>query len=150
MCPIPLYPIACVPHTIYTPYPMYPLPPWSPSPHVLYCPYDPSLLSPIGQWATWAIGYREYGVQGVWAMGHRGQCGTGCIGYRGYGAHGDGSTGGNGLQAHLDLLGIGHNVFAMSRKEGHTWHHQKKLESHDATRYFPKQIHVFSIYKKNL
>ena len=33
---------------------------------------------------------------------------------------GNGGTGGNGVQAHLDLLGFGQNVFAMARKKGHT------------------------------
>ena len=65
-------------------------------------------------------GLQGYGVQWVWAMGHRGQCGRGCIGYSGYGTHGNGSTEGNGVQANLDLLGIGQNVFVMTRKEGHT------------------------------
>ena len=51
-------------------------------------------------------------------MGHRVQCGTGGIGYGGMGYMGNGVTGGNGVQAHLDLLGIGQNVFKMTRKEG--------------------------------
>ena len=67
-----------------------------------------------------AISHVGYGVQGVWTRGHRGQCGAGGKGTGGMGHMGNGGIGGNAVQAHLDLLRIGQNIFAMTRKEGHT------------------------------
>ena len=43
----------------------------------------------------------------------------------------------------LDLLGIGQNVFTMTRKEGHMSHCWKKLESLDATSHFQIMICQF-------